>query len=290
MERRLGLELEGIRVHDGAEAERSARALGARAYATGTDLVFAAGAYAPATGEGERLLGHELAHVAQQREGDVARAPGAEPEAAAVAASPGREPGRAPVRERAPTGVPQAARDPVMEREWLRLAQVCETREREPGPGVVSEGLGTALDKLRTALRAAGGALPDAVGEIRIPAALDALDRLEKGMGELVVALGQPDTLVKAGGELERLVAALRPLERLGDPGRDPDRYGRALDEALACAGRLGAALPPGPWVSPLRLLESLRGRFAAAARRLAAAAEAGASPESPEGPATPAR
>jgi uncharacterized protein DUF4157 len=54
-------------VHDDARAGESARAVAARAYTVGEHVVFAPGAYAPATGEGKALLAHELAHVAQQR-------------------------------------------------------------------------------------------------------------------------------------------------------------------------------------------------------------------------------
>lgn len=54
-----------VRVHVGPEAA----ALGARAFAHGADLYFAPGQYAPATPQGQRLLGHELTHVVQQRAG-----------------------------------------------------------------------------------------------------------------------------------------------------------------------------------------------------------------------------
>lgn len=63
---RLGVDLAGVRIHDGPEADRAARSVGARAFALGRDLVFARGAYRPAEAEGRHLLAHELAHVAQQ--------------------------------------------------------------------------------------------------------------------------------------------------------------------------------------------------------------------------------
>jgi hypothetical protein len=59
-------DLSGVRVHTGARADASARALGARAYAVGRDIVFADGQFAPETAYGRTLLAHELAHVAQQ--------------------------------------------------------------------------------------------------------------------------------------------------------------------------------------------------------------------------------
>lgn len=54
-----------VRVHEGPQAH----ALGALGYTQGTDLHFAPGQYDPATRVGQTLLGHELAHVVQQREG-----------------------------------------------------------------------------------------------------------------------------------------------------------------------------------------------------------------------------
>jgi hypothetical protein len=55
-----------VRVHTDARAAASARAVNARAYTVGHDVVFGAGAYAPRSGRGVRLLAHELAHVVQQ--------------------------------------------------------------------------------------------------------------------------------------------------------------------------------------------------------------------------------
>ncbi len=54
-----------MRVHTGAEADRSARSLGALAYTVGNDVVFAAGRYDPLGSSGRALIAHELAHVAQ---------------------------------------------------------------------------------------------------------------------------------------------------------------------------------------------------------------------------------
>ncbi|MFL5383935.1 MAG: DUF4157 domain-containing protein [Longimicrobiaceae bacterium] len=66
MEPHLGRDLGDVRVHTDARAADSARAVAARAYTVGRRIVFGAGAYAPATGDGRRLLAHELTHVAQQ--------------------------------------------------------------------------------------------------------------------------------------------------------------------------------------------------------------------------------
>lgn len=74
-ERGLGLDFGGVRVHDDARAGAAARAHHARALALGQHLVFAPRAFAPGTLEGDLLLGHELAHVAQQRGADPAAEP-----------------------------------------------------------------------------------------------------------------------------------------------------------------------------------------------------------------------
>ncbi len=66
MEPRLGHDFSQVRVHDGALGAAAARAVRARAYAVGRDLVFGAGEYAPGTAPGRHLIAHELAHVVQQ--------------------------------------------------------------------------------------------------------------------------------------------------------------------------------------------------------------------------------
>ena len=66
MEPRFGHDFSGIRVHTDARASDSARAVGARAYTVGRDIVFASGQYSPASDAGLRLLAHELTHSLQQ--------------------------------------------------------------------------------------------------------------------------------------------------------------------------------------------------------------------------------
>lgn len=73
-EPRLGHDFSDVRVHTDREAAESAERLNASAYTVGNEVVFGSGQYAPQTGAGQRLLGHELAHVAQQRSGIIARA------------------------------------------------------------------------------------------------------------------------------------------------------------------------------------------------------------------------
>ncbi|HEX7242804.1 MAG TPA: DUF4157 domain-containing protein [Longimicrobiaceae bacterium] len=71
MERSFGFDFSPVRIHQDGRA----RAMGARAYAQGTELYFAPGQYEPHTGRGQEVLGHELAHVTQQAAGRV-RTPG----------------------------------------------------------------------------------------------------------------------------------------------------------------------------------------------------------------------
>jgi len=72
---RFGHDFSQVRVHQGGAAEQSAREISARAYTTGNNIVFGAGAYAPATAEGRHLLAHELTHVVQQVDGGGTSAP-----------------------------------------------------------------------------------------------------------------------------------------------------------------------------------------------------------------------
>ncbi|MBD0371724.1 MAG: DUF4157 domain-containing protein, partial [Pyrinomonadaceae bacterium] len=66
MESRFDHDFSQVRVHTDAKAAESARAVNARAYTVGTNVVFGAGQY---NRGGRRLLAHELAHVVQQSEG-----------------------------------------------------------------------------------------------------------------------------------------------------------------------------------------------------------------------------
>ena len=69
MEKRFGHPFDNVRVHIDDDAARSADALGADAFTVGSDIVFAAGKYAPRASEGRALLAHELTHVVQPNAG-----------------------------------------------------------------------------------------------------------------------------------------------------------------------------------------------------------------------------
>ena len=78
MESSFGRDFSRVRIHSGSSAEQSAREVGAQAYTVGSDVIFAANRYSPATREGRSLLAHELTHVVQQdgRQNGLQRKPG----------------------------------------------------------------------------------------------------------------------------------------------------------------------------------------------------------------------
>jgi hypothetical protein len=118
---RLGGAAARVRVHKDARAARSARSIGARAYAVGDHMAFAAGAYAPHTDSGRRLLAHELAHTLQADKSIVRRSPSSE---APVETDGDGAPVELP--ERIPFETDRLARDTaeriddVIERDWNR--------------------------------------------------------------------------------------------------------------------------------------------------------------------------
>lgn len=82
---RIGYDFSNVKIHTGKEAGDSAKAIHARAYTIGNNIVFANGAYQPDTPAGKLLLAHELVHVMQQDNSSLHRKtddvePAAEPE------------------------------------------------------------------------------------------------------------------------------------------------------------------------------------------------------------------
>jgi hypothetical protein len=75
MEPRFGFDFSDVRVHADTQAAESAKAVGAHAYAAGSDVVFGDGKYAPSTAAGQQTLSHELTHVVQQASGPVEGTP-----------------------------------------------------------------------------------------------------------------------------------------------------------------------------------------------------------------------
>jgi hypothetical protein len=67
MEAAFNADFSNVKIHEGDKAA----SMGALAYAQGEDIHFAPGMYNPNSTSGQELIGHELAHVVQQREGRV---------------------------------------------------------------------------------------------------------------------------------------------------------------------------------------------------------------------------
>lgn len=59
-------DLDAVRLHTDTHATRLAEDYHARAFASGRDIFFAAGAYQPLSRQGQHLIAHEVAHVLQQ--------------------------------------------------------------------------------------------------------------------------------------------------------------------------------------------------------------------------------
>ena len=74
LEPHFGVDLSDVRIHADAEADEMSRQLNAKAFTTGKDVFFRSGDYQPGTTEGQKLLAHEMTHVAQQSEGAPAPA------------------------------------------------------------------------------------------------------------------------------------------------------------------------------------------------------------------------
>ncbi|PYR79399.1 MAG: hypothetical protein DMF86_03670 [Acidobacteria bacterium] len=70
-EPRFGRDLGSVRLHTGAAADETSRAIDARAFTVGSDIAFRSGAFQPESHDGRRLLAHELTHVVQQASGDA---------------------------------------------------------------------------------------------------------------------------------------------------------------------------------------------------------------------------
>lgn len=62
----LGQDFSDVNVHTDSQSDELNKQLGAKAFTTGNDIFFRSGAYNPGNSDGQRLIAHELTHVAQQ--------------------------------------------------------------------------------------------------------------------------------------------------------------------------------------------------------------------------------
>jgi len=70
-EPRFGRDFSSVRIHRDGPAQRSATAIGARAFTSGDHIVFGPGGWQPESAAGLKLMAHELAHHALQQRGDA---------------------------------------------------------------------------------------------------------------------------------------------------------------------------------------------------------------------------
>ena len=68
MENSFSQDFSGVNIHENSS---SARNINAMAYTQGSDIHFAPGEYQPSSQPGQELIGHELTHVVQQKQGRV---------------------------------------------------------------------------------------------------------------------------------------------------------------------------------------------------------------------------
>lgn len=118
-----------VRIHTDARAAASCRAVNARAYTVGQDIVFGPEGYAPGTHGGQKLLAHELAHTIQQsgseRSATVRRQP---PPSRPVPAPPAPSPGAcAP-----PTSIRLGASHTLSFPGFLTGGGICSVMEAQP--------------------------------------------------------------------------------------------------------------------------------------------------------------
>jgi predicted nucleotidyltransferase len=66
MERSLGADFSGVKVHTDDRAHQLNRSIQAKAFTTGQDIFFRQGEYNPGSQTGQQLIAHELTHVVQQ--------------------------------------------------------------------------------------------------------------------------------------------------------------------------------------------------------------------------------
>jgi Domain of unknown function (DUF4157) len=152
---RLQRDFSDVRVHTDSTAAGAAGALGVQAFTRGKDIFFGEGKYQPRSDAGMRLLGHELAHVAQQdsRSGGSAVADRTLEQEADRAEAPGPAGGPMPVSSAGGARV-QGKAEPGKEGFWHSVGGAIA------GAGeAIWEGLKTVGSGIATAAGAVWGAI-----------------------------------------------------------------------------------------------------------------------------------
>jgi len=271
MERRFGRDFSRVRIHTGAEAASTARALQAVALTHGADILFADGGYAPGTSRGRELLAHELTHVVQQERSGTPGEPRASEGEAVRNAKLVHE--MRPLRvATAASGVqrqPQTASSQPSEAEDLRnrILAAAERCRKEPGDATATAIRGSSIAYRLVALyqpdyssRISGAGYNPALDGVRV--------RAEDGTISITIGkrfvLGLDATTIDARA-LELGDAILRAAPRK-ERGRGPlgtmaVEEGRAKEEptAEAEAEPEQKKAEPGPNAMDLAAIEGLK-------------------------------
>lgn len=229
-EQRMQADLTRVRIHTGPGAEREAKKLGARAFTVGDHIAFAQGEYDPNTPEGQELIAHELAHIAQMQGGGqpiVLRWPAVTRTAAQTAETP------ASIRAMSLSGFVMLtqtqldwATSPALQADAAALGQFRDLQTFADGPNITQ-----ACDELNM-----GGIIGKG-----IPAVYPALRKYTEGVTSGATAwLRHTDKIDEAerwGRELTTLEAAwpaanLSLVMRAADPVTDPSPFERLENPA----------------------------------------------------------
>ena len=166
MEPRFGHDFGQVRVHADAKAAESARAVHASAYTVGRDMVFGAGRYTPETGEGKRLVAHELAHVVQQE--------GTSSPNASLSLAPQNDPAEHAAdvaAEKIVTGndhrPAMAQTSPLVQRK-MRVDKPADNIPNPTGKGAVQTNAATVQDYLTTICAVGGVTVDGKTGDVGI--------------------------------------------------------------------------------------------------------------------------
>ena len=188
MQDRFGHDFGRVRLHDTAEAARSAEELSAEAYTVGHHVVFAAGRYQPSASAGRLLLAHELAHVVQQRDA---------PPSGPIEVGPSRDAleleaeraGRAVLVGERPIAVERSTRQRISRQERVPVGEPSwYERMRERAYQAIIEAL-RAEQRAETArLRALASRLPEPVRSVAL-AVVEAYDAYQSVVISLLLAV-----------------------------------------------------------------------------------------------------
>jgi len=245
----LGDPVADVRIHTDTGAGTLARAVSARAFATGADVFFAQGEYRPGTTDGDRLLAHELAHVVQQRGAPTAGVmrlsqPGDahELEADTMAAA-ALAPGSGPTLARTPRGA-LVARDFIDDIKGFLGGDAQEAKrvERKEVP-VTKQDFDQIIGLVTAPLLAAENML---AGDADVTKAKLAVGKVTSAGGALMVIAGTKkeaknrDNLYKPVNELN---LARATLEVMAEPDKAKDIWKGHFEKAMTKVDAL-LALP----------------------------------------------